>query len=94
MALTPGSASVRQQTKAAPSISNRPGDSKLHSRHWRHPRHESMAYRATRGAVAVTNAVQMAFAEAYVNGLELPDSLMRSLFDTFMPIIFNISQRS
>ena len=88
MAVMPGSASVRQQTKAAPSISNRPaiqsyipviGD--IHAM-------SPMAYRATRGAVAVTNAVQMAFAEAYINGLELPDSVMRSLFDTFMPIIF------
>jgi cyclopropane-fatty-acyl-phospholipid synthase len=88
MALTSDSASVRQQTKAAPSISNRPaiqsylpviGD--IHAM-------SPMAYRATRGAVAVTNAVQMAFAEAYINGLELPDSVMRSLFNTLMPIIF------
>ncbi len=47
-----------------------------------------LAYRATRGAVQVVNGVQMAFAEAYINGVELPDSVMRSLFNTCMPIIF------
>jgi cyclopropane-fatty-acyl-phospholipid synthase len=45
------------------------------------------AYRATRGAVAVANVVQMAFAEAYINGMELPDSVMRVLFNTCMPIV-------
>ena len=47
-----------------------------------------LAYRATRGAVQVVNGVQMAFAEAYINGVELPDSVMRSIFNTCMPIIF------
>ena len=47
-----------------------------------------LAYRATRGAVGVVNVVQMAIAEAYVNGVELPDPVMRSFFRSCMPIIF------
>src|SRR5205809_5321810 len=47
-----------------------------------------LAYRATRGAVEVTNMVQMAFAEAYINGVELPDPVMRMIFETVMPIVF------
>ena len=47
-----------------------------------------LAYRATRGAVRVVNVVQMAFAEAYINGVELPDPVMRSIFNTCMPVIF------
>ena len=47
-----------------------------------------LAYKATRGVVGVANVVQMAFAEAYINGMELPDPVMRSLFKTCMPVIF------
>ncbi|PSB17739.1 methyltransferase domain-containing protein [Phormidesmis priestleyi ULC007] len=47
-----------------------------------------LAYRATRGVVEVVNAVQMAVAESYINGLEVPDSVLRSLFNTCMPVIF------
>ena len=46
------------------------------------------AYQATRGVVQVVNALQMTVAEAYINGLEVPDSVLRSLFDTCMPIFF------
>src|ERR1700727_966844 len=46
-----------------------------------------LAYQATRGIVAVANATQMALAEAYINGVEVPDSLVRSFFDTCMPPI-------
>jgi cyclopropane-fatty-acyl-phospholipid synthase len=46
------------------------------------------AYQATRGAVEVVNTVQMAVAEAYINGLEVPDSVLLLLFDTCMPIFF------
>jgi cyclopropane-fatty-acyl-phospholipid synthase len=38
--------------------------------------------------VAVANMVQMALAEAYINGLELPDSVLRSLLNTSIPILF------
>jgi cyclopropane-fatty-acyl-phospholipid synthase len=34
------------------------------------------------------NAVQMAFAEAYINGLEVPDSVLKGLFNTAMPVFF------
>jgi cyclopropane-fatty-acyl-phospholipid synthase len=47
-----------------------------------------LAYQATRGAVEVVNTGQMAIAEAYINGLEVPDFVLRSLFDTCMPIFF------
>jgi cyclopropane-fatty-acyl-phospholipid synthase len=46
------------------------------------------AYQATRSVVAVFNAIQMGVAESYINGLEVPDSAMKVLFDTCMPIIF------
>jgi cyclopropane-fatty-acyl-phospholipid synthase len=47
-----------------------------------------LAYQATRGAVEVVNTVQMAVAEAYINGVEVPDSVLRAFFDTSMPIFF------
>jgi cyclopropane-fatty-acyl-phospholipid synthase len=46
------------------------------------------AYKITRLAAQTVNMVQMGVAESYVNGLELPDPALRSLFDTFMPIFF------
>ncbi len=48
----------------------------------------TLAYNATRGAVEVVNTVQMAVAEAYINGLEVPDSVLQGLFDTCMPVFF------
>ena len=47
-----------------------------------------MAYKATRLMTGVFNATQMALAEAYINGLEIPDSVFRSLMHTSMPILF------
>jgi cyclopropane-fatty-acyl-phospholipid synthase len=47
-----------------------------------------IAYKATRGAARVINAVQMALGEAYVNGLEIPDSVYRSLINSSMPLLF------
>jgi cyclopropane-fatty-acyl-phospholipid synthase len=47
-----------------------------------------LAYKATRGIVQVVNAVQMAVAESYINGVEVPDSVLRSMFDTCMPVFF------
>ncbi len=47
-----------------------------------------IAYGATRLAVSAVNTAQMALIEAYINGLELPDQVLRSLFDTCMPIFF------
>lgn len=47
-----------------------------------------LAYKATRGVVKAVNTVQMALAESYINGQEVPDSVLRSLFNTFMPVFF------
>ena len=47
-----------------------------------------LAYKATRGVVGFANVAHMAFVEAYIHGVELPDSVLRSLFNTCMPIIF------
>ncbi|MDV2992781.1 MAG: Cyclopropane-fatty-acyl-phospholipid synthase [Chroococcidiopsis sp. SAG 2025] len=47
-----------------------------------------LAYKTTRGVVEVVNTAQMAVAEAYINGLEVPDSLLQALFNTCMPIFF------
>jgi cyclopropane-fatty-acyl-phospholipid synthase len=48
----------------------------------------AIAYQATRGAVMAVNAVQMAFAEAYINGMEVPDAALKVLFNTCMPVFF------
>jgi cyclopropane-fatty-acyl-phospholipid synthase len=47
-----------------------------------------LAYLATRAATQVVNALQMTLAEAYINGLEIPDRQLRSIFDTVMPVLF------
>lgn len=43
---------------------------------------------ATRTAIALFNAVQMVGAETYINRLEVPDSVLKSLLDTTIPIIY------
>ena len=47
-----------------------------------------IAYAATRLATSAVNTLHMAVAESYINGLEVPDSVLRSLFDTCMPVLF------
>ncbi|WP_242728844.1 hypothetical protein [Microcoleus vaginatus] len=47
-----------------------------------------IAYGATRLAASAVNTLHMAVAESYINGLEVPDSVLRSLFDTCMPVLF------
>ncbi|MBD2037285.1 class I SAM-dependent methyltransferase [Leptolyngbya sp. FACHB-321] len=47
-----------------------------------------LAYQATRGAARAVNTAQMALAEAYINGLEVPDSVVRSMIHTSMPLLF------
>ena len=47
-----------------------------------------IAYQMTRGMVSAVNAVQMAVAESYINGLEVPDSALKALFNTCMPVFF------
>ncbi len=46
------------------------------------------AYQLTRGTVEIVNTLQMAVAEAYINGLEAPDYVIESLFNTCMPVMF------
>lgn len=43
---------------------------------------------ASRLATKGFNALQMAIFESYINGLEVPDSMLISLFDFAMPILF------
>jgi len=88
MSLTPGDAAVRGEMKAGTPVPGGQGIQRyipvIGDIHAKSP----MAYRATRGAVAVANAVQLAFVKAYINGMELPDPVMRALSDFSMPIIF------
>jgi cyclopropane-fatty-acyl-phospholipid synthase len=48
----------------------------------------SLGYRTTRLMATALNSVQMALAEAYVNGMEIPDSLFRSMIHGVMPMLF------
>ena len=42
-----------------------------------------VAHQITRGLVRVANTLQMAVAESYINGLEVPDSPLRALCDAY-----------
>jgi cyclopropane-fatty-acyl-phospholipid synthase len=42
----------------------------------------------SRLAIKGFNAIQMAIAESYINGLEVPDAMLKGLFDFAMPILF------
>lgn len=45
-------------------------------------------YPLTRLAASGLNTLQMAMAETYVNGLEIPDQLFRSILNGTMPVLF------
>jgi cyclopropane-fatty-acyl-phospholipid synthase len=47
-----------------------------------------IVYRTTRLMAGAVNVAQMALAEIYINGIEIPDSLFRSMMDTSMSILF------
>ena len=47
-----------------------------------------IAYRSTRLMASLVNATQMTLGEAYVQGLEIPDSLFRAIFKTSMTLFF------
>jgi cyclopropane-fatty-acyl-phospholipid synthase len=49
---------------------------------------KSPIVKATRLMAGAFNATQMALAEAYINGLEIPDSVFRSVLYTSMPVLF------
>ena len=48
----------------------------------------SAAYRVSRLIAGALNAAQMASAEAYINGLEIPDSVFRTMIHGAMPVLF------
>ncbi len=52
------------------------------------PAKGSFSYRTTRAISRIFNAAQMGFAEAYINGLEIPDSVMRAAMKASMPLFF------
>lgn len=47
-----------------------------------------LAYQVTRTTINLFNALQMAGAEAYINGLEVPDAVLKSLFSTSATSIY------
>ena len=49
---------------------------------------DSLSYKSTRLMARAVNGMQMALAEAYVNGLEIPDSLYRAMLHSTMPTLF------
>ena len=54
----------------------------------RQPSAGSLGYRCSRLLAAGFNSTQMAMAEAYINGLEIPDALYRGMIHASMPILF------
>ena len=49
---------------------------------------KSLGYRATRLMAGAFNQAQMGMAEAYINGLEIPDSMVRGIVRSTMPLLF------
>ncbi|AFY91862.1 SAM-dependent methyltransferase [Chamaesiphon minutus] len=51
------------------------------------PEKHSIGYKTTRVLAEALNATQMGLAEAYIRGLEIPDSVFRSMMHASMPIL-------
>ncbi|MBV6625313.1 MAG: class I SAM-dependent methyltransferase [Rivularia sp. (in: Bacteria)] len=49
---------------------------------------DPIAYKSTRLMAGVLNGIHVASAEAYMNGVEIPDSVFRLLLHSSMPILF------
>lgn len=49
---------------------------------------KSLGYKTTRLMAGVLNVMEMSLAEAYINGLEIPDSTFRALLHGSIPILF------
>jgi cyclopropane-fatty-acyl-phospholipid synthase len=47
-----------------------------------------LSYKLTRGVTAIATASQMALAESYIHGLEIPDTLIKGIFKTILPIVY------
>ena len=52
------------------------------------PPANSLGFRSTRLAAGLLNNLQLAAAESYISGLEIPDSLLRGCLNASMPILF------
>ncbi len=48
----------------------------------------SISYQTTRLMASAFNATQMALAEAYINGIEIPDPVLRSIFEVSLSTLF------
>jgi cyclopropane-fatty-acyl-phospholipid synthase len=48
----------------------------------------SIGYKVERSIASLLNATQMTMAEAYVNGLEIPDSALKAIFDSSLSMLF------
>jgi len=48
----------------------------------------SVSYQTTRLMASAFNATQMALAEAYINGIEIPDPVLRSIFEVSLSTLF------
>lgn len=51
-------------------------------------RRHQIAYKAERLMASALNTTQMALAEAYINGLEIPDSVFRAMMHSSMSMLF------
>ncbi|NEO72526.1 class I SAM-dependent methyltransferase [Moorena sp. SIO3H5] len=49
---------------------------------------DPLSFHGTFGVIKTVNMVQMLIAEAYMNGLEIPDSALKGLFNACMPVFF------
>lgn len=47
-----------------------------------------LSYKLTRRITAIATASQMALAESYIHGLELPDAVIKGIFKTILPIFY------
>ena len=46
------------------------------------------AYKLTRGLTAIATASQMALAESYIHGLEIPDFIVKGFINSVLPILY------
>ncbi|MBW4579246.1 MAG: class I SAM-dependent methyltransferase [Tildeniella nuda ZEHNDER 1965/U140] len=71
--------------KTAPELQNIPRDIPLTTDF---AQKSQLGYKVTRSMARVLNASHMALAEAYINGLEIPDSLLQRSIHASMPVLF------
>lgn len=49
---------------------------------------DPLAFQATFAAIKTVNMMQMLLAEAYMKGFAIPDSALKAIFNTYMPVLF------